>query len=186
MPNGACTFCGREGRVVQLEDKDDDRLCMAHYMQARRGEELKPLRYRSPNGEYRSCSFPECGRRRRRGDLCGPHGKQRAKGQELRPLQPKGNGHVTVHGYRLISKMGHPNAYPNGKIPEHRWVVAEHLGRPLLPTEDVHHKNGNRLDNRIENLELWNNQPRGQRATDLLADARRILALYEPVEEKLL
>ena len=39
-------------------------------------------------------------------------------------------------------------------IYEHRRVMEEHLGRKLLRTEHVHHKNGNHLDNRLENLEI--------------------------------
>ena len=43
----------------------------------------------------------------------------------------------------------------------------------------MHHKNGDRLDNRPENLELWSTaQPKGQRVEDKLAFARRLLDLY--------
>ncbi len=86
---------------------------------------------------------------------------------------------------------GHPDASVCGRILEHRLIMSEALGRPLLPHENVHHKNGNRLDNRLTkghelhcpgtccNLELWSrSQPHGQRLEDKLAWAREILATY--------
>ena len=62
----------------------------------------------------------------------------------------------------------------------HRYVMEQHIGRPLLKIETVHHLNGDRKDNRLENLELWSrSQPAGQRVADKLKWAREILATYK-------
>ena len=78
-----------------------------------------------------------------------------------------------------MRRPDHPNAYKNGTVLEHTVVMAEMLGRPLAPGENVHHKNGLRSDNRPENLELWiTHQPKGCRAVDAVAWAREILDRY--------
>ena len=89
--------------------------------------------------------------------------------------------HVTSDGYvRIFVGKDCPNASKTGHIFEHRKVMQDILGRPLVGEENVHHINGVKDDNRPENLELWSrSQPRGQRVEDKIRWAREFLALYE-------
>lgn len=69
---------------------------------------------------------------------------------------PRWNGgkEITQSGYISVLKKDRPSAGRRGYIREHRLVMEEHIGRYLLPSEVVHHINGIKTDNRIENLEL--------------------------------
>lgn len=68
----------------------------------------------------------------------------------------KGGRTVDKHGYVLLLRPDHPRAKKHtGYVQEHRLVMEEFLGRFLLPTEVVHHINGIRDDNRVENLQVF-------------------------------
>lgn len=96
---------------------------------------------------------------------------------------PAGSGSIKKdQGYRVICKKefrGMPHADKKGRIAEHTYVMMQHLGRPLKKGENVHHINGIRHDNRIENLELWHrSQPPGQRLDQKLEWCKSLLEEY--------
>lgn len=83
--------------------------------------------------------------------------------------------------YINIYKPDHPNCSKQGFVKEHRLVMEKMIGRLLERHETVHHKNGNRKDNRPKNLELWSvRQPKGQRVEDKVEYALEILRIYAP------
>lgn len=95
-------------------------------------------------------------------------------------IEERGKGHLNIQGYRIFTVPNHPNALTKkGNIAEHTLIMSKHLGRALKKGESVHHKNGIRDDNRIENLELWHRgQPAGQRLEDKLKWAQDLLEEY--------
>lgn len=108
--------------------------------------------------------------------------KCKADSQKTRALDRFNSGdikrHFKRHGYVYISV---PSLVTGKKhaIFEHRYVMSKHLERELRPEETVHHKDGNRANNALENLELFSsNHGPGQRVVDKVQFAIEILTLY--------
>jgi hypothetical protein len=79
------------------------------------------------------------------------------RGAQLGPKNPAwiGGRIIDKSGYALLLQPDHPYANSGGYVREHRLVMEAHLGRYLEPGEVIHHVNGDKQDNRLENLELF-------------------------------
>jgi len=152
------------------------------------------MRVRDSSGNIMGteCSISDCDKPMRCKDLCAMHYARLVRNGD--PLVKKTGGPIRGKNYRRVLGTryykgegyytvwypDHPNATKKGLVLEHRYVMSQSLGRGLKSYENVHHINGVKDDNRIENLELWiTSQPKGQRPKDLIKWAHWILENYE-------
>ena len=174
--------CAAEGCTRQAVTRG---WCHGHYQRWHRtGDAHVQMPLRRP--DLGCCTVDGCLRPAHARSLCRAHlNRWRQTGDVAadRPVREVTRQGSISHGYWKVpvpSDLRHLVVGANHTL-EHRLVMAQKLGRPLTPDESVHHRNGDRLDNRPENLELWScMQPAGQRVRDKITFAITLLQRYAP------
>jgi hypothetical protein len=182
LPDRAPRTCAVEGCDRKAVTRD---WCHGHYLRWSRSGDVraeKPLR----RPERDECQIDGCERGAHSGGYCRSHARRlRLYGdpEAGRPARVvTGDGSLS-HGYFKVPVPVQDRWLVRGATValEHRYVMARTLGRPLRTDESVHHRNGDRTDNRPENLELWTRfQPNGARVEDKLAWAFELIRRYDP------
>lgn len=155
--------CGRRPKGLGL--------CWAHWLAQKDGRELGSLRPRTVTPAV-PCLVLDCYNRATSKGMCQRHAHLRDRGrisEQGLPLRDaerggkkplpgpirNGYGYVLVH-----APAGYQGRTRDGRVLEHRLVMEQVLGRLLEDWEIVHHKNGIRHDNRLENLEVMDGRAR--------------------------
>lgn len=145
-----CKVCGKPADVKSRS------LCYTHYKRWQRtGDETK-VRPRGGEREAKYCTIEGCSSPHRAKGYCFYHyslWKRNGSPERL----PKKKGWGTGQPWLKERKEGGYDRmiHRDGKsIKEHRYIMEQHLGRKLSPDEYVHHKDGDPLNNDINNLEI--------------------------------
>lgn len=142
-------------------------LCHLHYQRVKRTGT-----YLASSPTQKKCSVDGCDRNHYGHGLCQMHHRRKKAGI---PMDVPKRIWVKAKSIEDVRWRCTPQGYVVGflnskQVFQHRVVWEQHHGRALQPFENIHHMNGRRDDNRIENLELWTKaQPCGQRPEDLVS-----------------
>jgi len=174
---GQCGVVGC-GRVLKQKG-----MCSFHYGRAYHYGDVGDVNPRKSMPVGARCLVDGCGKPSVGRGYCQMHyARFRTKGDagsaELL-IGVQGGGSITPTGYRVVVIDGE-------QIYEHRHVLERKLGRKLLPGENAHHMDGDKLNNDPSNLELWSRyQPSGQRVEDKVRAALALIDRYPEVVESI-